>query len=456
MARLSRRIRFAGVALVMLVALGLALGYGVAQSTVVTQAEWAVYVAQGLGLDWNLPENPKSNHYLARLNWTKSVEFRASSMLDGSTAQPSADGSIRTASMGPSEALYEVSMLRAGDYGFRVELAGGGATLKVADQTFDVYQPSPEPRWVDLDRIPVGPGSHKMSLLLTNGTSARSLGVTPPCMLPVEPIGGWTPLEPLRFDQMAVTLAKALDLEQDLPEIGDATTIRGESFIKTLVYPFEEQEEQGEDDPFWLSSGDSIVTAVARFDVTEPGVYSVEARYISSRPVRWNMDSCLRVVTCPVTPNQIGRRRSLALTLEPGTHEIEVTLAPGAKLDRIDVQRRDGSVGAYLDVVADQGFRLGNANENVTRRQAISAAKRLRDRFMKLATARCDDTLVAMEAMAIANRMQTSSTPQAEPFQNGNAPGASSGTSQVSFADPVFPPVDANDPRVATPVQPGQ
>ena len=31
------------------------VGYGVAQSTQVTQAEWAVYMVQGLGLDWNMP-----------------------------------------------------------------------------------------------------------------------------------------------------------------------------------------------------------------------------------------------------------------------------------------------------------------------------------------------------------------------------------------------------------------
>jgi hypothetical protein len=161
-------------------------------------------------------------------------------------------------------------------------------------------------------------------------------------MLPVEPAGGWNPLEPLRFQEMAVTLAKALDLEQNLPEMGDPVTIRGEEFVRTLSFPYEEETQSVENEPFWLQTGGSIVTAVARFKVSEPGVYSIEARYLSSRPVRWNMDSCLRVITCPVTPTQAGRRRSLALELEAGEHEIEVTLGPGSKLDRIEVQRRDG------------------------------------------------------------------------------------------------------------------
>jgi hypothetical protein len=464
MTMLSRRVRRLGVGLFVLTALGVALGYGIAQSTVVTQAEWAVYLAQGLGLDWNLPPNAKSNHYLARLEWTKSVEFQASQMLEGSTVRAMGNGTIDAGqtgqagetTAGPAEALYQISMLRAGDYAFRVKLSGGGATLKVENRTFDLYQPETQSRWVDLDRVPLGPGSHTLSLMLTGGARAESLGVTPPCLLPVEPTGGWNPLQPLRFKEMAVTLAKALDLEQNLPELGEPVTLRGEHFTKTLVYPLEAEVASTEDDPYWLSSGGSIVTAVARFNVPEKGVYSIDARYISARPVRWNMDSCLRVVTCPVIPSQVGRRRGLALELEAGPHEIEVTLAPGSKLDRVDVQRRDGSDKAYREVVEDKGFKIGEAAENVLRRDALSAARRLHDRFQKLTSARCDDSLIAMEDLARALSLQASRSSEAEPGLAGNAPGASAGASQISFSDPVFPPVDGNDPKVGSPVQPVQ
>jgi hypothetical protein len=456
MTRLSRRVRLAGVGVLVLAALGLALGYGIAQSTIVTQAEWAVYLAQGLDLDWNLPPNAKSNHYLARLEWTKSVEFQASQMLEGSTAQPLGDGSIQGSGGSPLEALYQVSMLRGGDYAFRLRLAGGSATFKVENRTFDVYQPDPELRWVDLDRIPLDAGSHKLNLMLTDGTRAGSLGVTPPCLLPVEPTGGWKPLEPLRFEQMSVTLAKALDLEQNLPSMGEALSIRGEEFTKTLVYPLETELDSSDNDPFWLSSGGSLMTAVARFTVPEKGVYSIDARYISARPVRFNLDSCLRVVTCPVTPSQVGRRRGLALELDAGPHEIEVTLAPGTKLDRVDVQRRDGSPEAYRDVVENEGFKLGDPDVNVLRRDALSAARRLHDRFLKLASTRCEDSLIAMEDLARALSLQASRSAEAEPSLEGNAPGAGSGASQISFSDPVTPPVEGAPPPVGSPVQPVQ
>ena len=411
MSRRPSRLGRVGVVVSVVGLLGLALGFGIAQSTIVTQAEWAVYMTQALGLDWNLPTNAKSNHYLERLDWTNSIEFPAAQMLEGSTATALEDGSVQSEPGEPSEALYEVSTLRAGEYGFRVKLGGGRAVLKVSRQAYELFQPDMSPRWVDLDRVALDPGAHPMSLLLIDGARAESLGVTPPCMTPIEPIGGWIPLDPLTFYEMAVTLAKALDLERNLPKLGDPIAIRGEDFRKTLIYPYtDELADVSEDDPYWLSSGGSIITAVVRFEVPEDGVYSIETRYISPRPIRWAMDSCLRVVTCPVTATQIGRRRSLALELAAGAHVLEVTLPPGAKLDRVDVQRRDGSPEEYVRVVEDEGFKMGNIEDNVRRRDALRAARRLRDRFDKLTKLRCNDELIAMEEEAIAMALASSSS----------------------------------------------
>ncbi len=438
-------------ALSLLAILGVALGFGVAQSNVVTESEWAVYLAQGLGLDWNMPPNAKSNHYLARLQWTNSIEFQATQMLEGSTASPSGDGSVCSTLPGPAEALYEVSMLRAGDYGFRVKLGSGGALLRIADRTYELYQPEAESRWLDVNRIRLSAGSHTVSLILPEGTRADALGVTPPCLLPIEPAGGWQPLEPLRFEQLAVTLAKALGLEQNLPATGDPIVVRGEEFVRTLeMFMEEELAPPSEAEPFWLSAGDSIVTAAARFQVPEKGIYSIEARYLSEHSVRWNVDSCLRVITCPVVPSQAGKRRSLALELEAGEHEIEVTLGPGSRLDRIHVQRRDGSTSAYIGVVEAEGFKMAAADQHVLRRDALAAARRLRDRFVKYEAFRCEDDLVAVETNAAALSVQASGA-----LDFGNAPAASAGSTQIPFNEPVFPPASGDDPEVASPVQPG-
>jgi hypothetical protein len=218
------------------------------------------------------------------------------------------------------------------------------------------------------------------------------------------------------------------------------------------VSPIDEGKEDGsENAPFWLSTGSAIVTAVARVDIPEDGVYSIEARYLSERPVRWNVDSCLRVITCPVVPAQAGRRRGLALELDKGEHEIEVTLGPGSKLDRIQVQRRDDSTDAYIGVVEAEGFKMGAAEDDVLRRDAVAAARRLRDRFVKFEAFRCEDELVAMEAKA-RSQWLASAAPN---LDFGIAPPASAGATQIPFNEPIFPPASGDTPDVASPVVPG-
>jgi len=194
---------------------------------------------------------------------------------------------------------------------------------------------------------------------------------------------------------------------------------------------------------------------VAHFEVPENGVYSVETRYISPRPIRWAMDSCLRVVTCPVTASQIGRRRSLALELDAGEHVIEVTLPPGAKLDRVDMQRRDGSSEEYLRVVEDEGFKLGDAEDIVRRRDALRAARRLRDRFDKLTQLRCSDELIAMEAEAIALAMASSSSSD-DAGSVASGPNAPPITPQIPSGAPMIPPVNPDGGEPSSPVEPVQ
>ncbi len=208
----SIRMRLFAAALSLLAILGVALGFGVAQSNVVTESEWAVYLAQGLGIDWNLPPNAKSSHYLARLEWTQSVDFQAAQMLEGSTAIPSeSTGPFnRSASRPRGSALRS---LNASGGRLWVSREARGRRSRAPHRGIrptSSTSPAPESRWLDLNRVRLSAGSHKLSLMLPPGTRADAIGVSPPCMLPVEPAGGWQPLEPLHFEEMAVTLAKAL------------------------------------------------------------------------------------------------------------------------------------------------------------------------------------------------------------------------------------------------------
>ena len=273
--------------------------------------------------------------------------------------------------------------------------------MKVENSLFEITQPEEDFRWVDLNRVSLDPGDHTVSLLLTEGARVEGLSIVPPCLRRIEPLDGWQPLENLTFAELAVTVARALDLEYDLPKIGPEIKIRGEEFQRTLELPVDESSQARSEDPFWLSTGGSIVTARASFTAPERGFYSIEARYLSATPVRWVSNGCLKIVTCELSGQQgMLWKKVVVLELDAGEQNLEITLPPEASLDQVVIQRRDASIEEYIQVAAEEGFRLGPANQVVRRREAMAAALRLSNRFEGRTQFGCEDTLIAMEQAA--------------------------------------------------------
>ncbi len=464
MSRRQDRNRRASVLILVVVGVIAAMGYGIAQSAVVTQAEWAVYMVRALNLDWNLPPNPKSNHYIERLNWRSGIEFAATSLESGSSPTVRVDAQIDQGfieAQGPAaEAMYRVSTIRPGEYGFRLKLANGGAVVKVGSAVFEAYQPENDFRWVDLDRVSLDPGDHTLSLLLNEGTRTQTIGVTPPCLISIEPNTGWQPLVPLTFSDLAVTVAQALDLEIGLPELGQETTIKGEEFTRLLEVPLEETAEDGSPDPFWLSSGNMLLTAETRFEISEPGLYTIEARYFSPKEIRWIVDGCLRVITCPVSAQGGVKWTSVvAIQLEAGSHDLTITMPPNASLDRLNIKQRDGSIEEYLGVASDEGFKLGDADEPVSRRRAIAAAVRLRSLFDRWKTSRCNDSLIALDELSALIMAAGSGDGGGQEgpgvVNQGAIPGVVVRTPVDDSSNPILPS-PGGDPDVSSPTRPGQ
>lgn len=456
----KKQLRFRRASVWVLVFAGViaAMGYGIAQNTVVTQAEWAVYMVRALSLDWNLPSNPKSNHYIDRLNWQSGIEFEATSLEMGSSPFIRVGEGYIESEAPSAEALYRVSTIRPGDYMFRLRLADGGAVVKVGNAVFEAYQPQSEFRWVDLSRISLDPGDHTLHVLLSEGARTERVGVTPPCLISVEPQGGWQPLRPLNYADLAVTVAKALELEYDLDPLGSEIVIKGEEFTRVLEIPLQEGEGNESDDPFWLSSGPNLVTARVKFNAPETGLYTFEARYYSPGEVRWVVDGCLRAITCPMQAGEVGLIWTdiVALHLQAGLHELDLHLPPRAGLDQLRIQQRAATTEEYLAAVAGEGFKVDKAADTVNRRRAIAAAIRLRSLFNRWKVSRCKDTLVALEqlgALIIAAAGTQDLT--GEPGERANNVPMATGVASVEPTDPsnpIFP--SGGQPTVSSPIKP--
>jgi hypothetical protein len=448
-------IRRASVLILVFASVVAAMGYGIAQNTVVTQAEWAVYMVRALKLDWNLPQDPKSQDYIARLNWQANVDVSATGVEPGSSSSLLVEEGFVEGRGPTSEALYRVSTIRTGDYGFRLRMANGGAVVKVGNAVFEAYQPDAAFQWVDLNRVSLDAGDHSVSVLFDEGTRADMLGVSPPCLIAVEPPNGWQPLQPLTFGDLAVTISRTLELEYGLPGIGPEIEIKGEEFTRLLEVPIEEEGNE-ETDPFWLSSGGALVEARTRFVADEPGLYAIQARYFSPSEIRWAIDGCLRAITCPVQVSNAGLlwTNVVAVELEAGPHDIGITLPPKSSLDRIMIQRKDGSVDEYMGITMEEGFTMRGADEPVSRRHAINAALRLRSLFERWKNSRCRDTIVALEETAALLLAAGSREERADTEGLGDRIPNATASASDSGRNPVFP-ADSGETPVASPIKPG-
>jgi len=56
-------------------------------------------------------------------------------------------------------------------------------------------------------------------VLLPEGASLASIEIAPPCLNPVEPVGGWRTEATTTVRDVAVTLLKAVDLNTEIPDV---------------------------------------------------------------------------------------------------------------------------------------------------------------------------------------------------------------------------------------------
>src|SRR5258708_32265002 len=71
--------------------------------------------------------------------------------------------------------------------------------------------------WMDAGARALDPGAYTPSVLLPRGPALEHVEVAPPCVMPIEPPGGWKAPAVLLAEDAAVTLGQALDQQSELP-----------------------------------------------------------------------------------------------------------------------------------------------------------------------------------------------------------------------------------------------
>ena len=222
-----RRIQL--VALVAAVAVAALLPlYGDPRNSAVTHAEWARMLLRGLDMQEAIQQTTTATQAFAILSWKGSMSFRADRYVSGEDVRVEGEGERRqvvaTGEIG--EVAYALAVVRGGDYRLRFQLAGNPQRPVSAEvsrvgevKAVDAFTVTPAVAmtWMDAGATHLDPGAYTASVLLPRGTTLEHVEVAPPCVMPIEPPGGWKAPAVLLSEHAAVTMVQALDKESELP-----------------------------------------------------------------------------------------------------------------------------------------------------------------------------------------------------------------------------------------------
>ncbi|HEY6554531.1 MAG TPA: hypothetical protein VI669_14335, partial [Vicinamibacteria bacterium] len=345
----------AGLAAVVVTAALIPL-YGDPRPSAVSHAEWARLLLRGLDL----------LEPAARLGDQASVAFRALSGRDSLSLRSdrytegrgiesvgnAGDRRVR-ASAAVGELTYALAVARPGEYRLRLRLAGDPAAPAEAEvravgagpkQTFSVV-PGAMPGWVDAGAIRLTPGAYNASVLLPQDAELTWIELAPPCVNPIEPRGGWKAAAVARTDDVALTVLRALDLENELPPAAPPIELLGSDFQleepSVLAIP--------------VSLGDSALRAgpfgskaVVMADLPEPGLYTLSFFGTRGGGQSWGADRCRRAVLCPEVESVARWHTILSGEFSTGMHTFSTVLGPGAVVERLKLERKKDSPADYV------------------------------------------------------------------------------------------------------------
>lgn len=216
--------------------------------------------------------------------------------------------------------------------------------------------------------VPLRRGPHEITAYLRSGSRIEGVELTayrPLCLAPAE---GWRSGRPLTAGDQARTLAHALGLESQLPQIGEPIELEGEAFVAasdwgaraagSLIPPASGDA--------WATTTGSPAEFTYRVRLAEPGLVSVSGRMSGPSPQIWSIDGRYRIrVSTP--ESRFAWVPVVTLSLGAGQHAIRVLLARGSRLDVLRLARLRSSDADYLTLLEDAEFAVAAPRRYVTR-----------------------------------------------------------------------------------------
>ena len=443
--------------------------YGDPRNTALTHAEWARMMLYGLGMEEAAKQTPTAAQAFAILSWKSSLSFRADRYVTGESVRVDGEGDRRevVATGDVGEVTYSLAVVRGGDYRFRVHLAGQpespvSAELARAGEVTPVgaftVRPAAAMTWVDAGTTHLDPGAYTASVLLPRGATLATVEVAPPCVMPVEPPGGWKAASVLTTEEAAVTVVQALDKQSELPP-ADAPLEFDASGFQTEWSATPAAATGNGHVQSAVEGGKGGRRVIVMVDVPDTGLYTISAFGLTGAGQSWTADACLKSVLCAARDPRTdvaAWRPVLTGQFAAGRHSFSVLLAPGAAIERVRAERKKETPADYAATLRRLGFDVGPPGP-MPRDRAAEAIRFLGRKVAPLKDTLCGDIVLPQTPPGSRGSQVAQGPgmgPGSEPGTGGQPPGnPGTGEPGLGGGTPVVPPsVPPQD--VTTPVQP--
>ncbi len=360
--------------------------FGDPRVTPVTHPIWARMLLRALEMNEAVRASTQASQVFSALSWRESLTYPADHFVRGDGVTVRAEAGLRAvvASEGTGQVVYPLAVVRGGDYQMRVRLAGPPdrpATAEIvpaggaAGPKTLTFVPPPSAEWVRGGPTHLDPGAYTATLLLPQGTWLEYVEVAPPCLDPIEPVGGWKPTAPTTVEDVAVTALKAMDLESELPPADSPLERTGGDFQVEAPAPGALPGQGFE--ALVLKAGKRGLQAVLSMHLPESGLYTVSAYGVAGSGQRWLADGCRKAILCP--SETTSWRVVMSQAFGAGRHTLTVALAEGALVERVRLERKKESARDYLATLRRLGFEPG-PDGTVSREKAVAAMRFIQDR----------------------------------------------------------------------------
>ncbi len=345
--------------------------FGFAAENPITQGEWAVYLARGLGLEEALSEETPADRIISILGQggyqrIEGEDYREAAdtlrKVDAPEAVIASRRQWLEAGKASGLARYRFELPVGRTAVIRARARGGPQFWSVDEGGSVMITPGEQLDWRDVGSFNLAAGEHEVTVAISPGGALDLFELVGGGSPPIEPVGGFKLLAPLTYGDKAVTIVRALDLENELPIDGGFYLIREAELYDQGSGGFrisQDREPGPASRDEWVEP-EETVRVLYIFELPESGLYSFFSRGFGPADKEWTIDlGTAKAIRRPDDLQKFGWQPMITAFLEAGPHTLEARISEGNGFDVFQVLRRRAGAGDYLQLLSDFGLQEG-------------------------------------------------------------------------------------------------